>query len=87
MKRAPSIFIIFLTVFIDLVGFGIVVPMLPLYTRDFGAHGYVIGLIFAVYSAMQFVFSPIWGKSAPGARNITTKSFRYARSWPIGIRW
>lgn len=62
MKRAPSIFVIFLTVFIDLVGFGIVVPMLPLYTRDFGAHGYVIGLIFAVYSAMQFLFSPIWGR-------------------------
>jgi MFS transporter, DHA1 family, tetracycline resistance protein len=62
MKKAPSIFVIFLTVFIDLVGFGIVVPMLPLYTRDFGAHGYMIGLIFAVYSAMQFIFSPIWGR-------------------------
>jgi MFS family permease len=62
MKRNPSIFVIFLTVFIDLVGFGIVVPMLPLYTRDFGAQGYLIGVIFAVYSAMQFVFSPIWGR-------------------------
>jgi len=62
MKRRPSMFVIFLTVFIDLVGFGIVVPMLPLYTRDFGAHGYIIGLIFAVYSAMQFIFSPIWGR-------------------------
>jgi MFS family permease len=62
MKRSPSILVIFLTVFIDLVGFGIVVPMLPLYTRDFGAHGYLIGVIFAVYSAMQFIFSPIWGR-------------------------
>jgi MFS family permease len=62
MKRSPSILVIFLTVFIDLVGFGIVVPMLPLYTREFGAHGFVIGIIFAVYSAMQFVFSPIWGR-------------------------
>jgi MFS family permease len=62
MKRSPSILVIFLTVFIDLVGFGVVVPMLPLYVRDFGAHGYVIGVIFAVYSAMQFVFSPIWGR-------------------------
>ena len=62
MKRAPSIFVIFLTVFIDLVGFGIVVPILPKYTETFGAHGVVIGLIFAVYSAMQFIFSPIWGR-------------------------
>jgi len=62
MKKSPSIFVIFLTVFIDLVGFGIVVPMLPLYARDFGAHGIIIGLIFSAYSIMQFIFSPIWGK-------------------------
>jgi DHA1 family tetracycline resistance protein-like MFS transporter len=55
-------FVIFLTVFMDLVGFGVVVPMLPLYTREFGAHGIVIGLIFSAYSVMQFIFSPIWGK-------------------------
>jgi MFS family permease len=36
--------------------------MLPLYVRDFGAHSYMIGVIFSVYSAMQFVFSPIWGR-------------------------
>ncbi|HKI69908.1 MAG TPA: MFS transporter [Verrucomicrobiae bacterium] len=60
--RKPSVLIIFLTVFIDLVGFGVVVPLLPLYSRDFGAHGLVIGLIFASYSAMQFVCSPIWGR-------------------------
>ncbi len=60
--RKPSVLVIFLTVFIDLVGFGIVVPLLPLYSRDFGAHGLAIGLIFASYSAMQFVFSPIWGR-------------------------
>lgn len=62
MKRSPSILVIFLTVFIDLVGFGIVVPMLSLYSRDFGANRVVIGVIFAAYSAMQFIFSPIWGR-------------------------
>ncbi|MGH7967900.1 MAG: MFS transporter, partial [Limisphaerales bacterium] len=51
-----------LTVFIDLVGFGIVVPLIPVYSRHFGAHGFVIGLIIASFSAMQFVFSPIWGR-------------------------
>ena len=62
MNRKPSLLVIFLTVFIDLVGFGIVVPLTPIYSRHFGADGWVLGLILASYSAMQFVFSPIWGK-------------------------
>jgi MFS transporter, DHA1 family, tetracycline resistance protein len=60
--RKPSVLVIFLTVFIDLVGFGIVVPLVPLYSKHFGAHGLEIGLIIASFSAMQFVFSPIWGR-------------------------
>ena len=60
--RKPSILVIFLTVFIDLVGFGIVVPLVPLFSRHFGAHGFTIGVIIASYSAMQFIFSPIWGR-------------------------
>lgn len=61
MKR-PSVLVVFLTVFMDLVGFGIVVPLVPVYSRHFGAHGFVIGLIIASFSAMQFIFSPIWGR-------------------------
>src|SRR6516164_8340033 len=61
MKK-PSVLIIFLTVFIDLIGFGIVVPLVPVYSRHFGAHGWIIGVIIASFSAMQFVFSPIWGR-------------------------
>lgn len=60
--RRPSVLVIFLTVFIDLIGFGIVVPLVPVYSRHFGAEGYVIGIIIASFSAMQFVFSPIWGR-------------------------
>src|SRR5215467_6530056 len=60
--RKPSVLVIFLTVFIDLIGFGIVVPLVPLYSRHFGAHGLVIGVIIASFSVMQFVFSPIWGR-------------------------
>jgi DHA1 family tetracycline resistance protein-like MFS transporter len=60
--RKPSVLVIFLTVFIDLIGFGIIVPLIPSYSEHFGAHGVVIGLIFASYSAMQFIFSPIWGR-------------------------
>lgn len=62
MNRKPSILVVLLTVFIDLVGFGIVVPLVPLFSRHYGASGFVIGAIIASFSAMQFVFSPIWGK-------------------------
>lgn len=62
MNRKPSLSIIFLTVFIDLIGFGIVIPLVPVYGRHFGAHGFIIGLIIASFSAMQFIFSPIWGR-------------------------
>src|SRR5437762_10834823 len=60
--RRPSVLMIFLTVFIDLIGFGIVVPLVPVYSRHFGAHGFVIGVIIASFSAMQFIFAPIWGR-------------------------
>lgn len=62
MKRRPSVLIIFLTVFIDLIGFGIVVPLLPVYSKHYGASGLMIGVIGASFSAMQFLFSPIWGR-------------------------
>jgi DHA1 family tetracycline resistance protein-like MFS transporter len=61
MKK-PSLLIIFLTVFIDLIGFGIVIPFLPLFVKNLGANGFFIGLIMAIYSAMQFIFAPVWGR-------------------------
>ena len=62
MARKASLLVIFLTVFIDLVGFGIILPMLPLYSKEFGASGLAAGGIVAAYSLMQFIFSPIWGR-------------------------
>src|SRR5437870_4394029 len=56
--RKPSLLVIFLTVFIDLIGFGIVLPLLPIYSREFGASGFTIGAIMAAFSAMQFLF--VW---------------------------
>ena len=61
-RRQSPLVIIFVTVFIDLVGFGIVIPVLPLYTERFGASPLVIGLLLGVYSAMQCLFAPILGK-------------------------
>ena len=51
-KRNASLLVIFLTVFIDLVGFGIVLPMLPLYSKEYGASGLLAGCIVASYSLM-----------------------------------
>jgi MFS transporter, DHA1 family, tetracycline resistance protein len=59
--RSPLV-IIFITIFIDLVGFGIVIPVLPLYAERYGASEATVGLLLAIYSAMQFVFAPILGK-------------------------
>ena len=53
--------ILLLTVFVDMVGFGIVVPVLPLYTERFDASPFAIGMLLAVYSGMGFIFSPIVG--------------------------
>jgi MFS transporter, DHA1 family, tetracycline resistance protein len=60
MKQSPLV-ILFFTVFIDLVGFGIVLPLLPTYARELGASPLEIGLVAGAYSLMQFFFSPIWG--------------------------
>jgi DHA1 family tetracycline resistance protein-like MFS transporter len=54
--------IIFVTVFIDLLGFGIIIPLLPFYAESFGASAFIIGLLGTSYSLMQFLFSPIWGR-------------------------
>ncbi len=61
MKRSPLV-ILLLTVLLDLIGFGIVLPLLPTYAKDLGASPFMIGLIAAIFSIMQFIFSPLWGK-------------------------
>ena len=53
---------LFLIVFTDLVGFGIVIPLLPLYAEHFHPAPWQFGLLMSAYSAMQFVFSPILGR-------------------------
>jgi multidrug resistance protein len=54
--------IVFATVFIDLLGFGIVIPLLPVYSQAFGASELELGLLFSSFSAMQFLFAPLWGR-------------------------
>ena len=54
--------IVFTTVVIDLIGFGIVIPILPLYAQDLGASPFVIGVLASSYALMQFIFAPVWGR-------------------------
>ena len=53
--------IIFLTIFVNLVGFGIIIPLLPFYAESFGASPLVIGLLFAVFSLCQLASAPALG--------------------------
>lgn len=67
VNRKPSLLVIFLSVFIDLVGFGIVLPLLPGYAEQnfqpgFHFKGVAIGGIIASFSLMQFLFAPAWGR-------------------------
>ncbi len=57
-----SLLVVFLTVFVDLLGFGIVMPLLPLYGKAFGVDGLMLGLLMASFSLMQFLFAPVWGR-------------------------
>ena len=59
--RSP-LFVLYLTVFIDLVGFGIIIPVLPLYAEHFDASPIAIGWLTGIYSGMQIIFTPILGK-------------------------
>lgn len=54
--------IVFLTVFLDLLGFGLIIPVQSYYAESFGARPALITLIGASYSAMQFIFMPFWGR-------------------------
>ena len=58
----PPLIIVFVTVFIDLLGFGIIIPLLPFYAQTFGATAFTVGLLATSFSLMQFIFAPIWGR-------------------------
>jgi DHA1 family tetracycline resistance protein-like MFS transporter len=62
VRRTP-LFVVFLTVFVDLLGFGMIVPLLAEYGRTVrGATPFWAVALVAVYSLMQFVFAPLWGR-------------------------
>lgn len=53
--------ILFFTLVVVMLGFGMVIPIMPFYIKEFGASGSALGALMAVYAVMQFIFAPIWG--------------------------
>lgn len=61
-RQAPVLAVLFLVVFINLVGFGLVVPLLPFFAQSLDAQAWQITLMFSAYSLGQFFAEPFWGR-------------------------
>ncbi len=61
MLRSRNILLLFFTLVVVMMGFGMVIPILPFYVDSFGAGGSELGLLMATYAIMQFLFAPLWG--------------------------
>ena len=61
-RRSSSIFIMVITLFIDAIGFGIIIPLMPFYTTELQAGPAALGILLASFAFMQFFFAPILGR-------------------------
>ncbi|MCH9646616.1 MAG: MFS transporter [Deltaproteobacteria bacterium] len=57
-----SLWTLLSVVVLDLIGFGVVIPILPFYAKSYGASATVLGVLLTSYAAMQFLFAPVWGR-------------------------
>lgn len=85
-KRSP-IALLFFTIFLDLLGFSIVIPILPIYATELGANALQTGIIAGVYSLMNFLFSPFWGALSDrvGRRPVILTSIAIATLGYVGL--
>ncbi len=61
MFKNSKLLTLFFTMIVIMLGFGIIIPIMPFYMEHFGAGGMQLGMLMAVFSIMQFIFSPFWG--------------------------
>jgi DHA1 family multidrug resistance protein-like MFS transporter len=61
MENKKALPILFAVIFLVMIGFGIIIPVLPFFAEQVGATPTELGLLMAVYSLMQFLFAPMWG--------------------------
>ncbi|WP_306369185.1 MFS transporter [Nocardiopsis sp. CC223A] len=64
IHRKRALGAVFITVFVDMIGFGMVVPILPTYAREFSASPGTIGVLVAVYSLAQLLLAPVVGRAS-----------------------
>nr|WP_263326720.1 MFS transporter [Neobacillus sp. Marseille-Q6967] len=62
LETKKALPILFLVMFLVMIGFGIIIPVLPFYAEQMGANSFQLGLLMAVYSLMQLIFAPFWGR-------------------------
>jgi DHA1 family multidrug resistance protein-like MFS transporter len=60
-NNRKNIVILFFTMIVVMLGFGMVIPIMPFYIRSFGASGSALGALMAIYGLLQFIFAPLWG--------------------------
>ncbi|MFN2146631.1 MAG: MFS transporter, partial [Anaerolineales bacterium] len=61
-SQSRNIIILFTTLVIIMMGFGMIIPVLPFLIEAFGASGQELGFVMAIYALMQLIFSPMWGQ-------------------------
>ena len=61
MFKNRNLAILFTTLVVNMLGFGIIIPIIPFYVERFGGGGLEMGMLMSIFSLMQFIFSPIWG--------------------------
>lgn len=62
MSNRRNIGILFFTLVVVMMGFGMIIPILPFYVEQFNTGGSTLGLLMATYALMQFIFAPVWGR-------------------------
>ncbi len=62
IRKQPPLFFLYITVFITIVGFGMIFPLLPFYARQFNATEWTVGLLAGSYAIAQFFLAPLWGR-------------------------
>ena len=84
-----SLFPVYLAVLLDLIGFGIVIPLLTFYAEEYGAGPIEVTLLMAVYSFAQFLMAPVWGALSDrfGRRPIMLFSIGMATLCLAGFAW
>jgi len=60
-NNRKNISILFFTMIVVMLGFGMIIPIMPFYVKSFGASGRALGALMAIYGVLQFIFAPFWG--------------------------